>query len=116
MAVSNSILTRCILSFVGFLSYIHALSSPQKVCVISGANKGIGKEIARLCIRKNITTILACRSDGESTAKELGTPYSVYLDLTDDESIENCREYVQNEFGKLGTGQLVSLVLLTMAD
>jgi len=69
--------------------------------LVTGANKGIGREIARKFAESGITTILACRTNGKETAAELNCEHSCYLDLTDDESIERCVAYVQERFGKL---------------
>jgi carbonyl reductase 1 len=76
-------------------------SQPPQIALVTGANKGIGKEIVRKLVNDaNVTTILACRSGGEEAAAELGCKH-VYLDLTDDDSIHKAREYVEQEFGKL---------------
>lgn len=73
--------------------------------MVTGANKGIGKEIARKLAGSSsppIQTIVACRTGGKETAQELaGDCHAVYLDLTDDASIEKCREFVEARFGKL---------------
>lgn len=73
---------------------------PPRIALVTGANKGIGKEIARKLVDANVTTILACRSGAEEAAAELGCKH-VYLDLTNDDSIHEARQYVQQEFGKL---------------
>jgi len=72
-----------------------ANSRPRRVALVSGANKGIGKEIARkFAADPSIEPILACRTDEKETAAELGCKHSVYLDLTDDASIAACRQYI----------------------
>jgi carbonyl reductase 1 len=76
-------------------------ASAPKVALVTGANKGIGKEIARKFTEAGITTILACRTNGKETAAELNCKHSCYLDLTDDESIAQCAAYVQEHFGHL---------------
>lgn len=76
-----------------------SLESPR-IALVTGANKGIGKEIARKLVDANVTTVLACRSGGKEAAAELGCKH-VYLDLTNVESIHAARQYVQQEFGKL---------------
>ena len=73
----------------------------KQVVLITGANKGIGKEIARKFAQDDrFIPILACRKDGEKTCKELGidSRYHCYLELTDDDSIEKIVEYIQSTF------------------
>ena len=82
-----------------FLLVMSCCNSLQ-VALVTGANKGIGKEIARKLIEKGVTTILACRSDGERTAKELGGK-AIYLDLMDHASICAAGDFVELEYGKL---------------
>jgi carbonyl reductase 1 len=77
--------------------------SQRLVALVTGANKGIGREIAKLLADEssNITVILACRTDGKKIAQELGVDHSVYIDLADKTSIDQCAEYVKKEFGRL---------------
>jgi carbonyl reductase 1 len=76
-------------------------TTTPKVALVTGANKGIGKEIARKFAKAGITTILACRTNGKETATELNCEHSCYLELTDDKSIDQCAAYVLEHFGKL---------------
>ena len=85
---------------LAFSSKPSEASSPI-VALVTGANKGIGKEIAKAFLSAGITTILACRTNGKETAAELNSDYYCYLDLTDDESIDQCRAYVERTFGTL---------------
>ena len=79
------------------------------VTLVTGANKGIGREIARkLGKTPGTTTILACRDValGTAAADELrasGCEKVVVqrLDLTDASSIEEVARYVESEHGKL---------------
>jgi len=84
---------------------VHGLAAtePRRIALVTGSNKGIGKEIARkFAADPTIEPILACRTDGKETAAELGCKHAVYLDLTDDASIAGCREYIDKHFdGKL---------------
>lgn len=70
------------------------------IALVTGANKGIGKEIARkFASDPNIEPVLACRTGGKETAAELGCSHHVFLDLTDDSSIAACREYIDKNLG-----------------
>lgn len=72
-----------------------------RFALVTGANKGIGYEIAKQLSSAGITTILACRTNGRTAAASLGCEHSIFLDLTDDASIEQCRDYISTNFGKL---------------
>mmetsp|Transcript_80146 Transcript_80146/g.248739 ORF Transcript_80146/g.248739 Transcript_80146/m.248739 type:complete len:339 (+) Transcript_80146:1227-2243(+) len=81
----------------------------QQVVLVTGGNKGIGKEIARkLAATPGGTTILGCRSPelGKAAAEDLAasSPSDVLfqrLDLTDAASIEASGEFIKREFGQL---------------
>lgn len=103
-------------AFSHFIFYImsaraaSSLSSPaSRVALVTGANKGIGKEIVRkLGQEDNLTCILACRDleKGTTCAEELKAAGCrdlrvVRLDLTDASSIEAAAQYVDKEFGQL---------------
>lgn len=82
-----------------------AATTEPRIVLVTGSNKGIGKEIARKFANDpSIEPVLACRTDGKETAAELGCKHSIYLDLTDDASITACRKYIdENLNGKLDT-------------
>jgi carbonyl reductase 1 len=79
------------------------------VVLVTGANKGIGKEISRKLgsEKDNLICILACRNEklGKAAADELKASGchgdSVKLDLDDAASIIQAREYVQTKYGRL---------------
>ena len=74
-------------------------TGPRRIALVSGSNKGIGKEIARkFADDPSIESVLACRTNGKETAAELGCEHYCYLDLTDDASIAGCREYIDKHF------------------
>ena len=54
-----------------------------RVCVVTGANRGIGRATAEGLARLGAKVILVCRSkeDGEAASREIGVKYSVIPDV-----------------------------------
>jgi len=85
------------------------MTSKGRVTLVTGANKGIGKEIARkLAATPGSTTILGCRSEelGTAACEELmrsceGDVLFQRLDLTDPDSIASTSKFIQDKFGRL---------------
>jgi NAD(P)-dependent dehydrogenase (short-subunit alcohol dehydrogenase family) len=77
------------------------------VALVTGANRGIGREIVRQLAAKGITTLLAARdaAKAEAVAAEFagqGLPVvGRQLDVTDPASVERLAKAVGREFGKL---------------
>ncbi|AUB34470.1 hypothetical protein COO91_00293 [Nostoc flagelliforme CCNUN1] len=78
-----------------------------KVALITGANKGIGYEIARQLGSRGATVLVAARDikRGEEAANKLGLneidARSVQLDVTDQKTIDSAAKQIESEFGKL---------------
>jgi NAD(P)-dependent dehydrogenase (short-subunit alcohol dehydrogenase family) len=70
--------------------------------LITGANKGIGYEIARRLGELGITAIVGARDEerGRAAAERLGQPY-VRLDVTDEESVRAAAKHIEQEYGVL---------------
>lgn len=70
--------------------------------LITGANKGIGFEIARLLGERGITAIVGARDEerGRAAAVRLGQP-SVRLDVTDEASVAAAAKWIEAEYGSL---------------
>jgi NAD(P)-dependent dehydrogenase (short-subunit alcohol dehydrogenase family) len=70
--------------------------------LITGANKGLGREAARLLLAEGHDVWLATRDPGRgrAAAEQLGTRF-VELDVTDDESVRAAAERVAAESGGL---------------
>lgn len=76
----------------------------QPVALITGANQGIGLQIAKDLAGHGFTVLIGSRdiSRGEAAAQTVdGTAHAIQLDVTDRVSIMAAAERVQNEFGRL---------------
>jgi NAD(P)-dependent dehydrogenase (short-subunit alcohol dehydrogenase family) len=90
-----------------FLQLVHCMSiSPNRVALVTGANKGIGFEIARqLGSNHGVTVIVGARDQtlgAEATARlrQFGVDaHFVQLDVTDLESIEAAARKIAQTFG-----------------
>ncbi|MCV3214534.1 SDR family oxidoreductase [Plectonema radiosum NIES-515] len=83
-------------------------SGENKVALITGANKGIGLEIARQLGVQGITVLIGARDEkrGQEAAQKLHAEYNidaraVQLDVTDNSTIEAAAKHIESEFGKL---------------
>ncbi|MEV5572986.1 SDR family oxidoreductase [Spirillospora sp. NPDC052269] len=81
--------------------------SEKRIALITGANKGIGFETARMLGREGMTVLIGARSRerGEKAAAELtGEGFDarfVRLDVTDDETVQDAAKWIEAEFGRL---------------
>ncbi len=79
----------------------------KPVALVTGANKGIGKEIARQLGAQGLTVLVGARDlrRGEEAAAELKTSgansHAVRLDVTDEASIAEAARRIEEEFGGL---------------
>ena len=74
------------------------------IALITGANQGIGLQIAKNLTAKGFTVLLGSRNieRGEAAAKELGpNAVPIQLDVTDLASIAAAAKRVRQEFGRL---------------
>ena len=78
---------------------------PDKlIALITGANQGIGLQIAKDLAAKNFTVLVGSRNmaRGEEAAKTIkGDAHAIQLDVTDKASIAAAAERVRKEFGHL---------------
>ncbi|CAL1366208.1 unnamed protein product [Linum trigynum] len=81
---------------------------PQRVAVVTGANKGIGLETVRQLASHGVTVVLTARdakrgSDAASKLHQMGFPNVIFhqLDVLDPVSIQNLAEFLKGKFGKL---------------
>ena len=76
----------------------------QPVALVTGANQGIGLQIAKNLVAHGFTVLIGSRDfeRGEAAAKEVGPDArALQLDVTNRASITAAAERVRNEFGRL---------------
>ncbi len=76
----------------------------KPVALVTGANQGIGLQIAKDLAAKNFTVLVGSRNlkRGEAAAKQVGPDArALQVDVTDPASIAAAAERVRNEFGRL---------------
>lgn len=84
-----------------------ATTTENKIALITGANKGIGKEIARQLAAQGMTVLVGARDleRGEAAAAEIraagAQAYAVVLDVTNEISIAETARRIESEFGRL---------------
>lgn len=74
------------------------------VALVTGANRGIGKQVAGELIRHGYVVLVGARdlSNGQKVAGELGKgAVAIQLDVTSTLSIANAVERIRTEFGRL---------------
>jgi hypothetical protein len=74
----------------------------RSVALVTGGNRGIGREVVRQLSRQGFRTILTARDEkqGRGPAGELGTEL-VRLDVSDDASADRCFRLVDEQYGRL---------------
>jgi NAD(P)-dependent dehydrogenase (short-subunit alcohol dehydrogenase family) len=76
----------------------------KPVALVSGANQGIGLQIARDLVAHGFTVLVGSRNleRGEAAARTIdGDAHALQLDVTDPASIAAAAERTRNEFGRL---------------
>ncbi|QIE26329.1 3-oxoacyl-[acyl-carrier-protein] reductase FabG (plasmid) [Caballeronia sp. SBC1] len=76
----------------------------KPVALVTGANQGIGLQIAKDLAARGLTVLVGSRSleRGEVAAREVGLgAFALQLDVTDQASITSAAERIRNEFGRL---------------
>lgn len=73
-----------------------------RVALVTGANRGIGREVARQLLDHGFRTILTARDEGRgrAAATELGAEF-LQLDVGDDGSVERCFRTVEARHRRL---------------
>jgi NAD(P)-dependent dehydrogenase (short-subunit alcohol dehydrogenase family) len=78
--------------------------SDKPVALVTGANQGIGVQIAKDLVGHGFTVLVGSRNfeKGETAAKEIGPDaHALQLDVTDHASITAAAERIRKEFGRL---------------
>ena len=76
----------------------------KRVALVTGANQGIGLQIAKDLVGHGFTVLVGSRNfeRGEDAAKEVGPDaHALQLDVTDQASISAAAERIRKEFGRL---------------
>ena len=76
----------------------------RSIALVTGANQGIGLEIAKALSANNYIVLVGSRdlTKGEMAARSVGSnAYPIQLDVTDEASIREAAKRVGDEFGKL---------------
>src|SRR6478735_2367348 len=80
------------------------MSSTKHVVLITGANRGIGKEIARQLAGKDWQVIVAARDHSKAvqTAQEIGSDsFGLQFDVQDEKSVQKAATLVEEKFKRL---------------
>ncbi len=80
------------------------MTESGRIALVSGGNRGIGREIARQLAQRGITTILGSRDEekGQAAAKGMNGDVVVrQLDVADEKSVDRLASFVEEEFGRL---------------
>jgi NAD(P)-dependent dehydrogenase (short-subunit alcohol dehydrogenase family) len=76
----------------------------KRIALVTGANQGIGRQIAQELVAKGLTVLVGSRNlaRGEEAAHAIGPgAIALQLDVTDSASIAAAAERVRSEFGQL---------------
>jgi NAD(P)-dependent dehydrogenase (short-subunit alcohol dehydrogenase family) len=77
-------------------------SERDRVALVTGANRGIGREVVRQLLDSGFVTILTARDErkGRDAAEVLGSEF-LHLDVSDEESVVRCFRAVDDRYGRL---------------
>lgn len=76
----------------------------DRVALVTGANQGIGFQIAKELASKGLTVLVGSRDfeKGQRAAEKIGVnAHPIEIDVTDEASIANAEAHIRKEFGRL---------------
>lgn len=76
----------------------------NRIALVTGANQGIGLQIAKDFAAQGLTVLMGSRNlrNGETAAEEIGAnAHAIQLDVTDRESIAAAASRIEKDFGRL---------------
>jgi NAD(P)-dependent dehydrogenase (short-subunit alcohol dehydrogenase family) len=76
----------------------------QRIALVTGANQGVGLQVAKELVAKGITVLVGSRNfeRGAAAAKDIGPgAIALQFDVTDRASIGAAAEHIRTEFGRL---------------
>ncbi|SFW18871.1 SDR family NAD(P)-dependent oxidoreductase [Chitinophaga sancti] len=78
------------------------MTTHKRIALVTGANQGVGKQVAKELAANGVTVLLGSRNfeRGEVAAKEINA-IPIQLDVTDPASIAAAAERIRTEFGRL---------------
>ena len=76
----------------------------QRIALVTGANQGVGLQVAKELVAKGVTVLVGSRNfeRGAAAAKDIGSgAIALQLDVTDRASIAAAAGHIRTEFGRL---------------
>lgn len=76
----------------------------KRIALVTGANQGVGRQVAKKLVANGVTVLLGSRNfeRGEVATKEIGPgAITLQLDVTDRASIAAAAERIRDDFGRL---------------
>jgi NAD(P)-dependent dehydrogenase (short-subunit alcohol dehydrogenase family) len=93
------------------------MSEHKRIALITGANQGVGYQVAKELAADGITVLVGSRNieRGEAAAREIGNgAIAIHLDVTDQVLITAAAERIKREFGRLDL--LVNNAAISMVE
>ncbi|WP_243061950.1 SDR family NAD(P)-dependent oxidoreductase [Humibacter sp. RRB41] len=78
--------------------------APSRIALVTGANQGVGFQVARELVANGVTVLLGSRdfARGQAAAEQIGDgALPIQIDVTDTASIAAAAQRVEDEFGRL---------------